>query len=223
MPPGRILRVPLLRSIFPRGPIIPFSRPAAQGISTRVRSPPPRLRLPLTRYASTSPPHSPTSSQTPTEPQTLTARLKALIKTHGWYALGIYTAISLLDFSLSFAVIYLIGADQVTRVTSGVKDYVADILHKDPGGDAVWDPAAETAQDSAVVKSGSEGLYAMIVLAYGIHKTLFLPFRIGLTAAVTPKFVGFLTSRGWVGQGGARRAAQHVKDKVKKAKDNARD
>lgn len=223
MAPGRILRIPLLRSIFPRGPIIPFTRPGTQNIATRTRSPPPRLRLPLTRYASNSPPASPTSSETPAAPQTLTARLKALIKTHGWYALGVYTAVSILDFSLTFAVIYLIGADQVTKVTSTAKEYIAEVLHKDPGGDHMWDPAAETAQDSAIVKSGSEGLYAMIVLAYGIHKTLLLPFRIGITAAVTPKFVGFLTRRGWVGQGGARRAAQHVKDKVKKAKDGTQD
>lgn len=223
MAPGRILRIPLLRSFLPRGPIIPFSRPATQNLATRARSPPARLRLPLTRYASSSPPGSPTSAEIPKEAQTLTARLKALIKTHGWYALGVYTAISLLDFSLTFAVIYLIGAEQVTKVTSSARGYIEGILHKTPSDDNMWDPPSGSAQDSIAAKGGSEGLYAMIVLAYGIHKTLLLPFRIGITAAVTPKFVGFLTRRGWVGQGGARRAAQHVKDKVKRAKDGTQD
>lgn len=37
--------------------------------------------------------------------------------------------------------------------------------------------------------SGSSSLWATAVLAYGIHKTLLLPVRLGLTAAATPAIV----------------------------------
>jgi hypothetical protein len=76
-------------------------------------------------------------------------------------------------------------------------------------------------------------------LAYTIHKTLFLPVRVGLTAAWTPKLVKWLTLRGWIGkvslssavisppkpllilrltfQGGMGRAAARAQEKVKDA------
>ena len=60
---------------------------------------------------------------------------------------------------------------------------------------------------------------AMLLLAYTVHKTLFLPFRVGLTAAFTPKLVGWLTRRGWAGGEGAKRAAREMRDKVRKGDD----
>jgi len=217
MPPGRVLRVPFLRSLFPRGPLLPFTRPA-----TRTRSPAPRIRNALTQRAySTSPPPRPTSPSSDVAPTSLTGRLKALIKTHGWYALGVYMALSVLDFSLTFAIIYLIGADQVNRLTSSVRSAVGDVFHRGGVGESGGDIDEGTDKIPSGGAGGSQGVYAMAILAYGIHKTLWFPVRIGLTAAVTPRFVGFLTSRGWVGQGGARRAAQHVKDKVQKARDGS--
>ena len=88
----------------------------------------------------------------------------------------------------------------------------------------------QNAADDAVVAenapkpkgTSNEGLWAMIVLAYTIHKTLLLPFRVGVTAAFTPKFVGWLAKRGWAGSQGTRRAAQHVRDKYGKNKGKER-
>ena len=62
---------------------------------------------------------------------------------------------------------------------------------------------------------GSEGIWAMVVLAYTIHKTLFLPVRVGLTAAVTPRLVGWLRSRGWAGSAGTKRAAQEMRERIR--------
>ena len=47
---------------------------------------------------------------------------------------------------------------------------------------------------------GSRTFWAEVVLAYGIHKTLLLPLRAGLTAAWTPKMVNWLTKNGWIGK-----------------------
>jgi hypothetical protein len=58
----------------------------------------------------------------------------------------------------------------------------------------------------------------MLVLAYTIHKTLFFPVRVGLTAGLTPKLVGWLSRRGWAGGAGTRRAAMEMRDKLRSAR-----
>lgn len=68
---------------------------------------------------------------------------------------------------------------------------------------------------SQVMDSGKEDLYAMLALAYAVHKTLFLPVRVGLTAAFTPRIVSWLSKRGWAGSVGARRAAEEMRDKLR--------
>lgn len=46
----------------------------------------------------------------------------------------------------------------------------------------------------------SRTVVAELALAYPVHKVALLPVRAGLTVAWTPKFVGWLTRRGWVGK-----------------------
>lgn len=75
----------------------------------------------------------------------------------------------------------------------------------------------------APTDTGSEGLYAMVVLAYTVHKTLFLPFRAGLTIALTPRLVRWLHTKGWAGGGGALKAVGHMKDKLRKGNKVERD
>ncbi|KAF9519242.1 hypothetical protein BS47DRAFT_83710 [Hydnum rufescens UP504] len=200
----RLLRIPVFKVFLPRGPILPFARPFP--LVRSPRSPTHSIRL-SRRPHSNSPPRTPSPTTDTPPPTSLTGRLKSLIKTHGWYALGVYFGLSLLDFSLTFAVIYLVGAEQVNKLTGGVRSTFSGLFHKDQ-------PPVDPTTDKSVEASGSEGLYAMAILAYGIHKTLWFPVRIGLTAAITPRFVNFLTARGFVGRGGVRRAALHVKDKM---------
>lgn len=216
MAPGRILRMPLFRpfSIVARPPVLPTTSRQAASATGRARGPS-LGRNPLTRRPySTSPPPSPTSTEKPTG---LTGRLKHLIKTHGWYALGVYAGLSVLDFSLTFAAIYLLGADKVGAVTHKVKDRITESVG--------W-PFATTNlgrghdMDEGTVAApgaggGNEGLYAIAILAYGIHKTLWFPFRVGLVTAITPRFVAFLTRKGYVGQGGARRALEGARERVR--------
>lgn len=153
----------------------------------------------------------------PTSSLTLSQRLKHLIKSYGWYAIGVYFLLSALDFGVAFAGINLIGAEQVSRVVGTVKESVSAMVHSrppEPGREQMDDAPRE----GAAVKGGQEGLYAMLVLAYTVHKTLFLPVRVGLTAAFTPRLVGWLTRRGWVGKSGAKRAATEMRDKYRNAR-----
>ncbi|KAG6878523.1 hypothetical protein C0993_004421 [Termitomyces sp. T159_Od127] len=143
---------------------------------------------------------------------TLSQRLKHLIKAYGWYALGVYMLLSVVDFGVAFTGVSLLGADYVAQVAAGIKQSIASMLHShplEPGRDEIDSAGARSGQP------GQEGLYAMIVLAYTIHKTLFFPIRIGLTAAFTPKLVGWLSRRGWAGGAGARRAAAEVRGKLR--------
>ena len=142
---------------------------------------------------------------------TLSQRLSHLIKSYGWYALGLYIVLSALDFTVAFAGINLLGAEQVASVTAYAKETVVGFWHAkppEPGRDEMDSPAGgDTSQD---------GLYATLVLAYAIHKTLFLPVRIGLTAALTPRLVGWLRARGWAGGEGARKAARDMRDRIQR-------
>ncbi|KAG6334006.1 hypothetical protein ID866_5089 [Astraeus odoratus] len=143
---------------------------------------------------------------------TFSQRLKYLIKSYGWYAAGVYFVLSALDFTVAFVGISLLGADQVAHATTYVKETILEILQTRP-------PEPSSGEVERVeVERGQEGLYAMIVLAYTIHKTLFLPVRIGLTATLTPRLVGWLRARGWAGGEGTMRAAQEMRSRLRRRK-----
>jgi hypothetical protein len=138
--------------------------------------------------------------------------LKHLIKSYGWYALGVYLVISALDFGVAFVGVNLLGAEYVSQAVAAIKGMVADTLHSRPA-----EPGRDEMEPihNAQTKGGQEGLYAMIVLAYTIHKTLFLPVRVGLTAAFTPRLVRWLGNRGWAGGAGTRRAAHEMRERIR--------
>ncbi|KAH9942307.1 uncharacterized protein BXZ73DRAFT_40985, partial [Epithele typhae] len=144
----------------------------------------------------------------------LSQRLKHLIKSYGWYALGVYIILSAVDFTVAFAAVNVLGAEHVSRVAADVKGYFTSLIHTTPP-----EPGRQEMEPVSAGGTGHEGLMAMIVIAYTIHKTLFLPVRIGLTAAVTPRLVHWLRARGWAGSSGARRAAQEVREKIRERRD----
>jgi len=141
---------------------------------------------------------------------TVSQRLKHLVKSYGWYALGVYLILSALDFTIAFAGVNLLGAEQVSQVAAWVKEVVLGFIHSKPSEDGKDGIESTTAN-----QGGQEGLYAMLVLAYTIHKTLFLPVRVGLTAALTPRIVGWLRMRGWAGGEGTKRAAREMREKIR--------
>ncbi|SGY13993.1 BQ5605_C010g06020 [Microbotryum silenes-dioicae] len=202
--------------------------------------------LPLADASTASSSSSSSSSNPNADPdskpknESLSQRLKTLFRTHGWSALSIYLLLSAIDFSLTFLLIYAIGADKV-RIA---EDYVLDALgwrRKDTGepgklkvGFEDWkerhpgagnlvegarrklshkehEKKVEHAQDglaegvkgvvgtdaSGKHQDGYSAIATTAVLAYAIHKTLLLPVRVGLTVAITPKFVRTLQSWGW--------------------------
>lgn len=116
----------------------------------------------------------------------------------------------MVDFTVAFAGVNLLGAEHVARVAASVKDYFLAFLPSAPvePGREHMDPVPQT------TAGGSEGLYAMVLLAYSIHKTIFMPVRVGLTAGLTPKLVGWLRYRGWAGGAGTKRAVQEIRTRI---------
>jgi len=214
--PRIVPRISLLRPLtrlggFAARPLLPLTA----NFATPFRSPSP-LRLPngtlnqnyfSSTGSSSSPPSSPTPSDKLPENATLTERLKYTMKKYGWYALGMYIFFSTLDFSLTFAAVNYLGADYATQLMESIKAALPSIF----GGHG-----ADPSQPPDTSRPGREGLYAMLVLTYTIHKTLFLPFRVGLTAAFTPRFVNWLGRRGWTGSAGAKRAMTEARQKLRR-------
>lgn len=145
----------------------------------------------------------------------LTDRLKHLIKSYGWYALGLYLVIGVVDFSVAFAGIHLFGAESVAKMAQAVKEYATDAI----GWQRPEEPGSQGVEGEMATQSGHEGLYATVILAYTIHKTLFLPVRVGLIAAITPRLVGWLRVRGWAGGAGTVRAAREMRERVARRRD----
>ncbi|KAF8585942.1 hypothetical protein K439DRAFT_1263105, partial [Ramaria rubella] len=206
----RILRgLPMLPRLATR-PILPLARGSSPLTRSQTARPSFCRPFSFSRLRLTSPPSPPHSPTSPGAPQTLTGRLKTLIKSYGWYALGVYIVFSTLDFGVAFAAINILGANQVAYFAASIKSFFFNLIGR-------AQPQNPGDQDGNGAGGGSEGLYAMLVLAYTVHKTLFLPIRVGLTAAFTPRFVGWLSKRGWVGTDGARRAGREIRERVKRS------
>ncbi|CDZ97093.1 Predicted membrane protein [Phaffia rhodozyma] len=169
--------------------------------------------------------HEPNEGQN-SESVSLSQRLKALFKKYGWWAIGVYTVFSVIDFSIAFAGVSYFGIDKVQRFERRVLDWAKQTVGWTD--DKSLNEAVEDKVDQAkqVVKDESKGngLWSVIVVSYAIHKVLFLPFRVTLTGMVLPSFVARMTRLGWAGRGAkglsvkAKETAQKAKETAQKAK-----
>lgn len=162
------------------------------------------------RYSSSAGPSATASSSATAdaEPEdtSMKGRLKSLMKKYGWATVAVYLLFSVVDFSLVFFAINLLGADHVRKG----QDYVLDALvYGTEGSRKIGDDGTveargllsflkdwrekhkqvdkENAKDAK--KGGSGSLWATAALAYTIHKIPMLPVRLAATAAATPAIV----------------------------------
>lgn len=136
---------------------------------------------------------------------TIRERLRYLMRRYGWWALGVYNAASLVDFSLIFLSIHLLGAQHIRQMEQKVRAYI---------GLAQRDEEEDESEQGGKSSKKSNSMWTEAALAYTIHKTLFLPFRVAFTAAVTPSFVKWLVKMGWARSHAAvRKAAEQAAKK----------
>ncbi|KAI0247639.1 hypothetical protein BJV78DRAFT_1157091 [Lactifluus subvellereus] len=141
----------------------------------------------------------------------LSQRLMTLMKPYGCYAVSVYSVISIVDFTIAIAGVNLLGVNYVSSVAASAKVWVLSLVYSHPP-----EPGREIEELSQSMAAGvQEGLYAMLLLAWTLRKTLFVPVRIGLTAAFTPRLVNWLRARGWVSGEGTRRAMQEMRERLK--------
>jgi len=213
MSPRLISRIPIWRSLTRLNvrarPLLPLTQRITALNTLPRHGLMSRWSIPSRSYTTPPPSPSTSSSESPIpENVTVSQRLKILIKKYGWYALSMYIILSTADFAVAFTAVNLIGAEHVSHYTVMLKQFITSLIYRESPTEPT--PGKEPAQ------AGHEGLYAMLILAYTVHKTLFLPVRVGLTAAFTPRFVGWLQRKGWAGRQGAQKALQDMKDRTKR-------
>ncbi|TGZ76137.1 hypothetical protein EX30DRAFT_292580, partial [Ascodesmis nigricans] len=128
----------------------------------------------------------------PAPPQTLGARMKALSKEYGYAALGVYLALSALDFPFCFLGVRLVGTEKIGHyeeaIVGAVRPYWVAVRKR------VGVPVGvgETDVREIVGRDGrGASVWTELALAYAIHKSLIF-LRVPMTAAVTPKVVKVL-------------------------------
>ncbi|KAK2000285.1 peptide alpha-N-acetyltransferase Nat2 [Colletotrichum falcatum] len=159
------------------------------------------------------------------ESLSLSQRLKKLSREYGWSAVGVYLALSVLDFPFCFLLVRIVGTDRIGQlehwVVSNIKKIIPDSVQnwwsesraalgkaetEHLGSDDIAE-AVEMAgwgvEEAERRNKAEASLGTQLALAYAIHKS-FIFLRVPLTAAVTPKVVKVLRSWGW--QIGKRRS-----------------
>jgi hypothetical protein len=148
----------------------------------------------------------------------LSQRLKKLSREYGWSAVGVYFALSALDFPFCYLLVRVLGTDRigewehavVSRVAPLIPQSVKDAFYNaknwfrkteveytgDDDVSDVIDAAGWGVQEAEARMKKEASLGTQLALAYAIHKS-FIFIRIPLTAAVTPKVVSLLRGWGW--------------------------
>lgn len=142
--PSEILRPKPSSYLHQTRPRPSFTLPSATHRSFTARAQPPRFPRSRTgprsfpkqqRYSSNS--TNSGKGGASTETGSLSARLKKLSREYGWAALGVYLALSALDFPFCFAAVRLLGVERIGYYEHVVVGFVKDKLK------AVW-PARES-------------------------------------------------------------------------------
>ncbi|KXX82866.1 N-terminal acetyltransferase 2 [Madurella mycetomatis] len=150
------------------------------------------------------------------ESLSLSARLKKLSREYGWTAVGVYLALSVLDFPFCFLLVRTVGTEKIAHlehiVVSNAQKFIPERVqerwreYRQSLREARRERTGETGEleiighgvAEAEERSKQDGasLATQLALAYAIHKS-FIFIRVPLTAAVTPKVVKVLRSWGW--------------------------
>ncbi|KAI8978385.1 hypothetical protein BDB01DRAFT_726221 [Pilobolus umbonatus] len=95
------------------------------------------------------------------------------MKKYGYVGIGVYCVVGAIDLTATMALITVGGADRVKKA----EDYV---LAKSKELIGMKHTTVQINKDE------KPSFTSLFLLAYGIHKTILLPFRLSLTAAITP-------------------------------------
>lgn len=216
-----LYRTAVRNTLNPRALRLTAAQPQATRTFTtapqaRLARPTPSSLLPKRRFDRRYNSSSSNGQASGTEKASLSERLKKLSREYGWAALGVYLALSALDFPFCFAAVRLLGVERIGHYEHVVVGFVKDKFK------AVWPTAAPADEQGQLVRAEERnqdeasknfflsrqdriltfssfflpGIWTQLVFAYAIHKS-FIFIRVPLTAAVLPKVVKTLRGWGW--------------------------
>ena len=128
------------RSILAQTQAQAFRRTLTTGPQARFRRPTSSSLLPKQRLNRRYNSSSSNGQAGRTEKASLSERLKKLSREYGWAALGVYLALSALDFPFCFAAVRLLGVERIGHYEHVVVGYVKDKFK------AIW-PTTEEGSD----------------------------------------------------------------------------
>jgi hypothetical protein len=115
-------------------------------------------------------------------------RLRILFRKYRWPTLGVYLALSLVDFGIAFLVVRAFGTERIGRYEKIILKKVEETV----GWKGKGTP-------EGVETGGKEvaSIWTEIALAYTIHKTLFALIRVPVAVAITPSLVKWFQRKGY--------------------------
>lgn len=122
------------------------------------------------------------------------SKLRELTQKYGAVGVIVYLGVGVVDLGATFGIIQLAGLDKVKSLEKGVLDVVYSTGAK---FGITKKPTLDNDSDVVLNEDDSPSFASVFILAYGIHKTLLLPIRLGVTAAITPAIVRKLHQLGW--------------------------
>lgn len=132
---------------------------------------------------SVKPPPPPKASKSST--------IKELTKKYGWTAVGVYFALSALDLPVAYLIVHSLGKDKTQQIEKAVKDFFG--MSTKPEDLATVETETDEKGKTVIVEEETPEdstnwsiFLTEFTLAYAIHKSVFLLFRIPACAAITP-------------------------------------
>ncbi|ROT34466.1 hypothetical protein SODALDRAFT_129769 [Sodiomyces alkalinus F11] len=165
-----------------------------------------------------SAPRNASQGQSGQEPLSLSGRLRRMSKEYGWTALGVYLALSVLDFPFCYLLVKVVGTDKIGAMEHWVVSHTQALIPE--AVQNKWRESRAAFKKAEMERLGSDmisehiemaswgvekadernraeaSLGTQLALAYAIHKSLIF-IRVPLTAAILPKVVRVLRSWGW--------------------------
>jgi hypothetical protein len=190
--------------------ILPAIRPVARAPIVRVKSVFGTKHTTIGRFYTTAGKHQTSKiSSMASSPEIIQAakaepkpsKLKELTKKYGAVGIIVYLGVGCVDLGVALGVIQLVGLEKVKQLEKGVLEVVYStgenfgISKKQPI--ETGENTMVTSEGSVTTEDDTPSFASVFILAYGIHKTLFLPIRLGITAAITPAIVRKLHQMGW--------------------------
>lgn len=140
--------------------------------------------------------------------------MRKLSREYGWSALGVYFALTALDFPFCYLFVRQMGTDKIGEWEHIVVSYIKQVIPESV--QEAWhswrssmkkaasnqerseqtEPAGWGVEEADARYKKEASLATQLALAYAIHKS-FIFIRVPLTISITPKVVRVLRGWGW--------------------------